>query len=93
MNHERINAEQIAELSRQLNLQPLLDTLLLENDPQDVRRNLLAIYFDAVNDVISRNLPEGSRYHAILRSLQSVIEAIDKMDDVESIKHLDIRAV
>ena len=93
MNHERINAERIAGLSRHLNLQPLLDTMLLENDPQDVRRNLLAIYFDAVNDIVSRNLPEGSKYPETLRSLQLVIEAIDLMDDVESVKHLDIRAL
>jgi len=76
-----------SELQRinRYNLDDLYKVVTQWNDPEEVRRDLLAIYFHAAQSVFNENNPCGNLANAFM-TLQEVIEALDTVGNVKDAK-------
>lgn len=91
MNYNKSNAAFIAERTENVNVQPLLDMLLIDDSVDNIRRNLLDVYFEAVNSVLREECGCGT-FADSLHTLQRLIETIDLMKEPGE-RHLEVKVV
>lgn len=91
MDYQESHAAFIAKRAESLNLDKLLSVFIVENDAKEMRRELMDIYFSAVNAMTSNN--ECARSFGVaLVTLQNIIEAVDVMEDTDK-KYLGIKTL
>lgn len=80
MSHH-VNADFVADRAAKYNLDELLDVFVSQNEPKKLRRELLALYFRLVNAFGDGGECLGGFYSDALCSLQTIIEAVDVMEE------------
>lgn len=73
------------QLINRYNLDDLYKVVTQWNEPQEVRQDLLAIYFFAAQAVFNEDTPHGSLANAFM-TLQEIIEALDTVGNVKDAK-------
>lgn len=91
MNYQESHAAFIAKRAETLNLDKLLSVFVVENDAKEMRRDLMDVYFSAVNAMTSNNECAG-KFGVALVTLQNIIEAVDVMEDTDK-KYLGIKTL
>lgn len=91
MDSQQSHAEFVAKRAESLNLDKLLSFFVVEYSAKEIRRDLMDVYFSAVNAMTSLNECAGN-FGSALVTLQSIIEAVDVMEDTDK-KHLGIKTL
>jgi len=79
------NVEYVLRNAPNYNLDGLLKIVLDYNNPEEVRRDLLAIYFQAAQSIFNESTPCGNLADAFA-TLQEIIEALDTVGNVKDAK-------
>lgn len=91
MDSQQSHAEFVAKRAESLNLDKLLSIFVVEYSAKEMRRDLMDVYFSAVNAMTSNNECAGN-FGAALLTLQNIIEAVDVMEDTNK-KYLGIKSL
>ena len=75
----------VAQRANSYNFDDLLKVLTFWNNPAEVRRDLLAIYFQAAQSIFNESTPCGNLADAFA-TLQEIIEALDTVGNVKDAK-------
>lgn len=89
MDYQESHAAHVAKCAENLNLDKLLSVFVVENDTKKMRRDLMDVYFSAVNSMTALNECAGN-FGVALVTLQNIIEAVDVMEDTDK-KYLGIK--
>lgn len=76
-----VSADFVAARAAKYNLDQLLDVLVSQNEPKQLRRELQTIYFQVVNAFAYNHESLGAHYSDALATLQTIIEAVDEMEE------------
>lgn len=74
----------VAKQANRYNFDDLLKVLTQWNDPAEVRRHLLTIYFHAAQAIFNNNDTTPGTIGESLSVLQEVIEALDSVNDTNA---------
>lgn len=85
MNSAYDCASSVAQCANSYNLDDLLKVMVEWNSPEEVRRDLLAIYFHAAQAVFNDGSSIGT-FADSFATLQEIIEALDTVNNVNDAK-------
>ena len=74
----------VAQRASLYNLDDLIKVMVEWNDPNEIRRDLLMIYFHAANAVFNNGESAGSELANAFTTLQELIEALATVSDTNA---------
>lgn len=78
--------ETLVQRASRYNLDQLLEYVCHINKPEDVRRELLTLYFHGAQAIFNSGDSAGDELANAFFTLQSLIEALDTVNDVKGAK-------
>ena len=77
----KFNEPSLVKKAADYNLDKLLDLFVCDSTPEQIRRELQALYFVIINYFGNSGEILGDYYTDALLTLQQIIEAVDSMND------------
>lgn len=74
----------VAQRASRYNLDDLIKVMVEWNEPNEIRRNLLLIYFHAANAVFNNGESVGTELANAFSTLQELIEALSTASDTKA---------
>ncbi len=74
----------VAQRANRYNLDDLIKVMVEWNEPNEIRRDLLMIYFHAATAVFNNGEPAGTKLANAFTTLQELIEALSTASDTNS---------
>ncbi len=74
----------VAQRASRYNLDDLIKVMIKWNDPNEIRRDLLMIYFHAANAVFNNGESAGTELANAFATLQELIEALSTASDTNA---------
>lgn len=74
----------VAQRASRYNLDDLIKVMVEWNEPNEIRRDLLMIYFHAANAVFNNSDPAGTELANAFTTLQELIEALSTASDTNA---------
>ena len=74
----------VAQRASRYNLDDLIQVMVKWNEPNEIRRDLLMIYFHAANAVFNNGESAGTELANAFTTLQELIEALSTVSDTNA---------
>lgn len=84
MNSVCDNVARVAQSANRYNLDDLIKVMVDWNKPNEIRRDLLMIYFHAASAVFNNGEPAGTELANAFTTLQDLIEALSTASDTNA---------
>ncbi len=78
--------DSVAKNANRFNLDDLIKVMVEWNEPNEIRRGLLMIYFHAANAVFNNGESAGTELANAFATLQELIEALSTANDIKAAK-------